>query len=357
MGAGRVDSKEAPDGTSSPKEAFTIVKTFADLRPHLRKLIRRVHPDAVHSQEDHVRAQNHESLLALDVMMNALKERCELVTKPKAEPGMLQPVHESTVLQFYWVETTKNAEEEVEILRKTSYNAKMPMELDAQTRLVINRAIASPTLHSQWLNVAATHVKALLDGVSVPCNLRLKDAAAAKKKKRLFNEAPQPMGAEALLRENLTQWSPLQQGKVKAFPGPQPLSNKYSVFTAKQRSATVGALFTRGNVRCDPALTPIEAAKGRERVARFLTDNFDRSYMYLDVWRSITITVGRVFMYVPVTRTLYVPFEFEQQAMADFLDDNLPGIIEEANRDAQAKADGLPRRRRQRTGQEDAAEV
>lgn len=333
--AGKGEGAGRPAGS----KAAVIVASFADLKPWLKQMMRRVHPDTVHTQSEEVRAQNHDSLLAMGGMFDALRERCEACAAPKTEPPVIPALQASYKLKFYWVEEGS--------LKEATYDAAMPLDLDAQTRLLISRCVASPSLHAQWLSVATVHARQLLEGVGIPCGIAVKKPKV-KAAPRLFEQAPQAPNAIALLRENLITWSPLQQGKITAFPKPKPITVVGSVWTESRREKRVSDLFERGRVAADPGVPVNEGRFAKAALAAFLIRHFDRSLAFHDVWFSISIVLCRVYQFVPQTRTLYIPAAFKEAELAEFLDTHLPHIARDAIADARVKAKGIKHAKRQR---------
>jgi hypothetical protein len=217
--------------------------------------------------------------------------------------------------------------------------------LDSQTRLVISKAIPSPTLHGQWLELACKHVSSLLAGVGVHCSLVANKPRSSTKRKVMFDKPPTSpsVDIEQALRDNLVQWSPLQQGKSTAFPAPRPLENSGSVFSKKQRQSRVAALFSQGRITGDDSrsLAPAQLATAKARLAQFMVDHFDRCLAYHDAWFSISVRLCSVYVCVPATRTLYIPGDFQPQQLAEFLDTHLPGIVVEALESGRNKAHKL----------------
>lgn len=169
-----VDAGKAAPGST------VLIKSFDDLRPHMKGFLRRVHPDTIHGENDTVKDQNHESLLLLDAMFKGLEARCELCARPKKGADSLPTISDVYQLKFFWIDRAAK-----DALSVMSYKASMPMSLDGQTRLVVSRAVASTTLHNEWLHVAATHMGKLLSGVGVPSDLR-GPRPVDKSKPRLF---------------------------------------------------------------------------------------------------------------------------------------------------------------------------
>lgn len=203
------------------------------------------------------------------------------------------------------------------------------------------QAIASGTLHAQWLQVGLTHIRKLLEGVAVPV---LAEVPALnrppKPSKRMFERPPSIVDATALLRDNLVQWSPVQQGKRAAFPGPAPTNARVAaVFTPKQVKARVSALFRPGGrIQADRRLPSQEASLGLARLAHYLIRNFERALAYHDAWFSVRVVLGHVYLAVPATRTLHVPANFDDVELSSFLDENLLPIIQNATERAMSDA-------------------
>lgn len=320
----------------------SMIHTFADMKPLVRQLIKRVHPDAVHAHPEAVRSQNHSSLLAFDAMLAAVGERCALCSKPSKEPGQLSQINQVYKLKFHW------EDRETAKLSCLTYDAVMPLDLDAQTRLVITRSVNSPTLHAEWLKVALTHVKHLLHGVRVRCNAAVPSARPAKK--RLFQQDTAPIDSSALLRANLVEWSPIQQGKINAFPKPRPFvpasSSATSLFSRTQRHDRVAALFHRKRISADPSLAPQVAAHALANFSQHLMAHFDRWLLFHNAWYSVRVVLGHTYMCVPAARALYIPARFIEADLVAFMDEHLPSILREATEGAIDAASKLPKQAR-----------
>lgn len=147
----------------------------------------------------------------------------------------------------------------------------------------------------------------------------------------------------ALMRENLIDHSPLQQGKRAPFPVPRPLtdgqSHSYSHFKPRQREDRIVSLFgPNSRHRADPHLPEVDAQAGKARLAQFLLAHFDRFWLYHDAWYSITLVLSRVYFFVPETRSLYLPVDFKTAELGTFLDCHLPALLHEATVNAKAKS-------------------
>ncbi len=353
--ASNVDSVRSTGVSDDAADAANVrvvdVSTFDDVRPWLKQFVRRVHPDVVFAHSDAVRRTNNESLLLLNSLMDGLEARCQRCTTASSGTGALPPLRDVYRLKFNWeaarviaARSDADAPSSLRSLRSFEHAVRVPTTLEAQTRVVVDRAASSQSLAREWLRFVADSVNALLQRVSVPATMRVAAASArgGKARPRLFAGAAARKPKIDLLRENLVQWSPLQQGKIRAFPGLPAADNPASVFSAKQRKQRVSSLYQRGNIAADKELPSGVADAALARLTRLMLQRFDRYLLYHDAWFGIHVHVCRVYMCVPDTRRLLIPVQFDDEEVDAFICEHVPRIV------ADAVAD-VPRRMQQQS--------
>lgn len=365
----RDTAASSPKGPSPGSAAApdALISSFADLRPHLKRFVRSVHPDVVYSVSDAVRATNNESLLRLNALFSVVEDRClrcsgerALSAAGRSATTGIPTLAETYHLTFFWLPAgvpssagVPEAGRPAPAVLKLTHEVRPSATLDGQTRLVGERGVRSPALLAQWLALATHTLSELLSKVSaggaagppasthprlvLDPSLEGADRVKARGRPRLFAAvaAGAPFQAPDLLRENLARWSPIQQGKIHDFPKPGPLmfSESESVFSDKQRKSKLGALYRRGCLVADSRSLPpgTDPAHALHRLVDFFTRHYDRHGMYLDAWFTITLVLGRVYMAVPSTRTLHVPCNFLDSELDDFLREHVPVLLEDAS--------------------------
>ena len=421
-----------------------VIADFADLRSHLKRFIRRVHPDVVYSVSDEVRSQNNDSLLRLNALFDVIEDRCTACSGKQSSvrpaAGGAPALQESYEFTFHCFDADdRDAQSAADdggaapsppaALRRFVHVARPPLVLDAQTRLVADKGARSPVLLAQWLDLGATTLSALVQrmhdaspgsgaATTPPPALALHPSlqaglgstgGAKRRQPRLFSAVKPPPLEVDLLRETLVRWSPLQQGKMAPFPTPPPLRRRPptvrahdllssaavgdsgsraddgdgdgldddtmsallddadaaahaaaadddddvpeealeepSLFSRKDRVRRVGQLHRRGCFVADAASLPsgVHPHAALERLTTFLVRHYDRLLVYHDVWFTVTVYLGRVYLAVPHTRSLYVPADFAPERLDAFLRLHIDDFVRLA-------MDGLPKRPRAGSG-------
>ena len=316
-----------------------LVTTFGSLKPILRRIVLRVHPDVVSQLPAHCSALNATSLQTLFRLFDSLRARLpeERAGMPAEEvAASTQPLAEAYKFEFWHEPRAEEGAAEAPAASPLllQREVRVPRGLEAQcTRLVSAGRPASASAH--WLALGADTLAVLGEGLGLCARgavqlspelrtaIRAGAAPAAGSSSSKGGAGMEPLSATEALRAHLRGLSPLQQGKDQSrgtatLAEAQALvAQPRSVFTLPQRRGRVQALLAR------PGWLTIDAAEGGSsaaaaasamRLRQALLTHYDALFLYHSLWLGLRVAVGPHLHYMaqPATGCLTLPSAFTE---------------------------------------------
>jgi hypothetical protein len=347
-----------------------LVTTFGSLKPILRRIVLRVHPDVVSQLPPHCSALNATSLQTLFRLFDSLRARLpeERASMPAEEVAAgTQPLAEAYKFEFWHEPRAPEGAAEAApaasplLLQR---EVRVPRGLEAQcARLASAGRPASASAH--WLALGADTLAVLGEGlglcargaVQLSPELRAAIRAGAAPKPGPGSSSSrsgagmEPLSATEALRAHLRGLSPLQQGKdqgrgAATLAEAQALvAQPRSVFTLPQRRGRVQALLAR------PGWLTIDAAEGGSsssaaaaasamRLRQALLTHYDALFLYHSLWLGLRVAVGPNLHYMaqPATGCLTLPSAFSEAELVHLVRRSTGGQQERAVSSAAAAA-------------------
>ena len=339
-----------------------LVSSFSSLKPLLRRIVLRVHPDVVsHLPQAHT-AQNAASLQVLFRLFDGLRARLPEGAPPPPPPP-LQPLAERHQLDF-WFEPRSAAQSEggggdaaaaaplePRLLRR---EVRLPLGLEARCARLVGSG-HSAAAAALWLGVGTGALADLGEGLGLhargavqlapPLRAALReasggaDSAAGGRARAAAAQRMEPLSATATLRKHLQALSPLQQGKHES-PGPPSLAlaqaltaHPRTVFTLPQRRKRVEALLAR------PGWLTLRGASAAaaQRLRQALIAHFDALFLYHALWPALRLTLGAPYLAQASTGCLSVPEDFSDAELVYFVQRHWPQLALRGEKFSQAQ--------------------